>query len=213
MIHFKDRLKQEVLNGLPGTEVQWALASSDRMVRNFPRVPREDSVQAAVLILLYPHKGKVHTVFIQRPDYDGVHGGQISFPGGKQEKSDRDLSHTAIRESSEETGTDPDHLEIIGILTPLLIPVSNIVVTPVLAWSDSRPDFMIQESEVRFVIEAELERFLDHSIVKTRPWEIRGETIDIRYFDYDGHVIWGATAMIFNELLTIINRAALSPEV
>jgi hypothetical protein len=72
---------------------------------------------------------------------------------------------------------------------------------------------MIQESEVRFVIEAELERFLDHSIVKTRPWEIRGETIDIRYFDYDGHVIWGATAMIFNELLTIINRAALSPEV
>jgi 8-oxo-dGTP pyrophosphatase MutT (NUDIX family) len=142
-----------------------------------------------------------------------VHGGQISFPGGKQEKSDRDLSHTAIRESSEETGTDPDHLEIIGILTPLLIPVSNIVVTPVLAWSDSRPDFMIQESEVRFVIEAELERFLDHSIVKTRPWEIRGETIDIRYFDYDGHVIWGATAMIFNELLTIINRAALSPEV
>jgi 8-oxo-dGTP pyrophosphatase MutT (NUDIX family) len=193
--------------------VQWALASSDRMVRNFPRVPREDSVQAAVLILLYPHKGKVHTVFIQRPDYDGVHGGQISFPGGKQEKSDRDLSHTAIRESSEETGTDPDHLEIIGILTPLLIPVSNIVVTPVLAWSDSRPDFMIQESEVRFVIEAELERFLDHSIVKTRPWEIRGEPIDIRYFDYDGHVIWGATAMIFNELLTIINRAALSPEV
>jgi 8-oxo-dGTP pyrophosphatase MutT (NUDIX family) len=212
-MHFKEILKSEILKELPGTEVQWALASSDRMVRNFPRVPRKDSVQAAVLIHLYPHNGKVHTVFIQRPEYDGVHGGQISFPGGKQEKGDKDLPHTAVREASEETGIDPENLEIIGILTPLYIPVSNIVVTPVVAWSDQRPDFRIQESEVRFVIEAEIPRFLDYSIVKTRPYEIRGEMTDIRYFDYDGHAIWGATAMIFHELLTIINRAALSPEV
>jgi 8-oxo-dGTP pyrophosphatase MutT (NUDIX family) len=207
---FKDRLKEEI-KILPGTEVQWELASSDRMVRNFPRVPREDSVKAAVLILLYPHKGKIHTIFIQRPDYDGVHGGQISFPGGKQEKGDNDLTHTAVREASEETGIDPENPEIIGILTPLFIPVSNIVVTPVVAWSDHRPDFRIQESEVKFVIEAELCRFLDYSIIKTRRWEVRGETMNIRYFDYDSHVIWGATAMIFNELLTIINRPALFP--
>lgn len=213
MSSFKNKLKLEILKGLPGTEVQWELASSDRMARDFPRVPREDSVQAAVLIFLYPYNGKVHTVFIQRPDYKGVHGGQISFPGGKQEKGDKDLSHTAIREASEETGIDPDNLEMIGILTPLYIPVSNIVVTPVVAWNNQRPDFRIQESEVMFVIEAEVPRFLDYSIVKTRPYEIRGETADIRYFDYDGHVIWGATAMIFHELLTIINRAALSPEV
>jgi len=212
-MHFKEHLKNEISKELPGTEVQWALASSDRLVRNFPRVPREDSVQAAVLILLYPHKSKIHTVFIQRPDYKGFHGGQISFPGGKKEKGDHDLSYTAIREASEETGIDPAHLEITGILTPLFIPVSNIVVTPVVAWSDHRPDFRIQESEVRFVIEAEISRFLDYSIVKTRPYEIRGETIDIRYFDYDGHVIWGATAMIFHELLTIINQSDLSQEV
>jgi len=207
MIHFKEGLKQEIRKGLPGTEVQWEMASSDRMVRNFPRVPREDSLQAAVLILLYPHNSKVHTVFIQRHEYAGVHGGQISFPGGKKEKGDNDLLHTAIREASEETGINADKLEIIGILTPL------IVVTPVLAWSDTRPDFRIQESEVKFVIEAEVDRFLDHSIVKTRPFMIRGETTDIRYFDYDGHVIWGATAMIFHELLTIINRPWFSPEV
>jgi 8-oxo-dGTP pyrophosphatase MutT (NUDIX family) len=207
MIAFKDSLKHEILSGLPGTEVQWEMASSDRMVRNFPRQPREDSVKAAVLVLLYPQKGKINTIFIQRPDYDGVHGGQISFPGGKQEKSDIDLSYTAIREASEETGIDPDHLDILGLLTPLFIPVSNIVVTPVVAWSDHRPDFRIQESEVRF----DIDPFLDGSIVKTRPWEIRGETMNIRYFDYKGHFIWGATAMIFHELLTVINRPALFP--
>jgi 8-oxo-dGTP pyrophosphatase MutT (NUDIX family) len=211
MTHFKDKLRLEINKELPGTDVQWELASSDRMLRNFPRVPREDSVKAAVLILLYPHNGKIHTIFIQRPDYDGVHGGQISFPGGKQEKGDNDLTHTAIREASEETGIDQKNPGIIGILTPLYIPVSNIVVTPVVAWSDLRPDFRIQESEVKFVIEAEVARFLDRSIVKSRPWEVRGETMNIRYFDYDGHVIWGATAMIFHELLTIINRPALFP--
>jgi 8-oxo-dGTP pyrophosphatase MutT (NUDIX family) len=212
-IMFKDTLKNEILNGLPGTEVQWALASSDRMVRNFPRIPRNDSLEAAVLILLYPYRKKIHTVFIQRPEYDGVHGGQISFPGGKKEKDDADLFHTAIREAAEETGIEKEGLEIIGALTPLYIPVSNIMVTPVVAWSARRPHFRIQASEVRFVIEARLKRFLDYSIVKTREFEIRGESIDIRYFDYDGHVIWGATAMIFHELLTIINRTALSPEV
>jgi 8-oxo-dGTP pyrophosphatase MutT (NUDIX family) len=212
MSTFSEKLKNEILN-LPGTEVQWAMASSDRMVRNFPRVPREDSVDAAVLILLYPFDGKIHTVFIQRPEYDGVHGGQISFPGGKREKADSDLSATAMREASEETGIDPSAAEIIGNLTPLYIPVSNMVVTPVVAWSDMRPYFRIQESEVKFVIEAEIERFLDYSIVRTRPQTIRGESYEIKYFDYDGHVIWGATAMILHELLTIINRAALSPVV
>ena len=54
MINFKLRLKNELKNGLPGTEVQWQMASSDRMVRDFPRVPGKDARIAAVLILLYP---------------------------------------------------------------------------------------------------------------------------------------------------------------
>jgi hypothetical protein len=85
MDDFTTRLKNEILKGLPGTEIQWMMASSDRMVKNFPRVPGKNARVAAVLILLYPDKGSIHTVFMQRPDYDGVHGGQISFPGGKRQ--------------------------------------------------------------------------------------------------------------------------------
>jgi 8-oxo-dGTP pyrophosphatase MutT (NUDIX family) len=199
-------LKQEILKPLPGTEIQWEMASSDRMIRNFPRIPGPDARVAAVLIHLYPDKGSIYTVFMQRHNYEGVHGGQISFPGGKREDSDETIIQTALREAKEETGVDPDIISVIGTLTPLFIPVSNMIVTPVVGWTEEKPDFIYQPEEVVFLINAELKRFLDPSIIKTKPFEIRGEMINVRYFDYDGHVIWGATAMILNELLTIINR-------
>ncbi len=210
---FKEILKIEISKGLPGTEVQWAMASSDRLVKDFPRVPRSDSAVAAVLILLYPENRNVHTIFIQRPEYNGVHGGQISFPGGKREPGDIDLTATALREAAEETGIIPGKVVILGILTPLFIPVSNIVVTPVVGWTENKPDLIPEKNEVVFIIEADLGSFLDHTIIRTRPFDIRGEKINIRYFDYNGHVIWGATSMIFNELLTIIKRADLSTKV
>jgi 8-oxo-dGTP pyrophosphatase MutT (NUDIX family) len=206
MKNFAEKLKIEISNGLPGTEVQWALASSDRMIKGFPRVPREDSSVAAVLIPLYPVNGKIYTVFIQRTEYNGIHSGQISFPGGKKELSDIDLIHTAMREASEETGINQDDINIIDILTPLYIPVSNIVVTPVVAWMDKKPLFNPQIDEVFTIIEADIQTLLDPSIIKVKPFEIRGEMIDIKYFNYKNTVIWGATAMILHELLTIIRR-------
>lgn len=206
---FPDLLKHELTKKLPGTDVQWELASSDRMIQNFPRVAGPDARVAAVLILLYPDNGSVHTVFMQRHNYDGVHGGQISFPGGKKEEDDKDIIHTALREAVEETGVDPEGISVLGTLTPLFIPVSNMIVTPVVAWKDKKPDFNHQPEEVVFLINAELKRFLEPSIIKTKPFEIRGEMINVKYFDYDGHVIWGATAMILNELMVIIKNGEI----
>ena len=202
-------LKTELEKPLPGTEIQWQMASPDRMVRNFPRVARKDARIAAVLILLYPDNGSVHTVFMQRHDYIGVHGGQISFPGGKKEQTDENVIQTALREAKEETGVDPSGISIVGTLTPLFIPVSNMIVTPVVGWIDHKPVFNHEPEEVVFLIDADLKRLLDPSIIKTKPFEIRGELIDVKYFDYDGNVIWGATAMILQELLIILRRSLL----
>jgi 8-oxo-dGTP pyrophosphatase MutT (NUDIX family) len=206
---FINILKSELLNPLPGSEVQWEMASSDRMLKNFPRTPGKDARVAAVLILLYPVNNVIHTVFMQRHNYDGVHGGQISFPGGKQEPADTDIIQTALREAEEETGADKSMISVIGKLTPLFIPVSNMIVTPVIGYCDKKPEFIHQPEEVVFLIEAELKRFLDPQLIRIKPFEIRGELINIRYFDYDGNVIWGATAMILNELLTIIRKSEI----
>ena len=205
MSRFFDILKSEIQKALPGTEVQWQMASSDRMVRNFPRVPGKDARVAAVLILLYPYNGSIYTVFIQRSEYDGVHGGQISFPGGKQESSDENIIQTAIREANEEIGADPAKISVIGTLTPLFIPVSNMLVTPVVGWMNDKPAFNQQVKEVVFIFDADMKRLLDPLIIKTKPMKRRGEMIEVKYFDYKGNVIWGATAMILHELLTIIH--------
>lgn len=206
MKHFPEILRSEILRGLPGTDVQWEMASSDRMIKDFPKTPGNDARIAAVLILLYPHKRSVYTVFMQRHNYDGVHGGQISFPGGKKEESDRDVVQTALREANEETGVNPDKISVLGTLTPLFIPVSNMLVTPVVGWTETRPAFNHRPEEVVFLFDADTEKLADKSIIRSKPFNIRGELINVKYFDYDQHVIWGATAMILNELLYILKR-------
>jgi 8-oxo-dGTP pyrophosphatase MutT (NUDIX family) len=201
-----DILAKALSGELPGTDVQWEMASSDRMTTSYPRIPRDDARQASVLILLYPEDGELHTVFMQRPDYDGVHSGQISFPGGKKEPSDIDLIQTALRETQEETGADIDNIRILGTLTPLFIWVSNMLVTPVVGWTEVKPPLNFTSEEVVFLFEASVKKLLDPSIVREKPYNIKGEKLNVRFFDYNGHVIWGATAMMLNELLTIIKK-------
>ncbi|MDP4221750.1 MAG: CoA pyrophosphatase [Bacteroidota bacterium] len=209
MTNFPEILKREILKGLPGTEVQLRMAPPDMHLMNFPKAPGPRTRIAAVLVLLYEQKGDLSTVFIQRPDYEGVHGGQISFPGGMKESSDHDLVQTALREANEEVGVDISRISVIGTLTPLFIPVSDILVTPVAGWIDEKPMYNLQTEEVVFLIEGSVENFLDPSLVRIKVLEIRGRMRRIKYFDYNGYVIWGATAMILNELLEIIRRTGI----
>ena len=199
-------LRKSLKQPLPGTDVQWEMASSDRRIRDYPRLKKPGSKLAAVLILLYPVNRRLHTVFIQRPVYNGVHSGQIAFPGGKKEKQDPDLTATAIRETCEETGFCSENIEILGTLTPLYIPVSDIEVTPFVACSTSRPDFTPCKSEVVSLIEAPLEFFFDPAIVEEKPMKIRKEILDVKYYNYKGNVIWGATAMILHELIVVLEN-------
>ncbi len=203
---FPDILANALSDELPGTDVQWEMASSDRKMSNYPRVAGDNARKAAVMILLYPHEGSISTLFMQRPVYAGVHSGQISFPGGKAEPGDTDLLETALRETLEETGVESSDIEILGTLTPLFIWVSNMIVTPVVGWTGKKPSTDYTSGEVVFLFEADLGRLLDPSCIKEKIQKIRGERLKIKYFDYKGHVIWGATAMILNELLVIIKR-------
>jgi hypothetical protein len=79
-------------------------------------------------------------------------------------------------------------------------------VTPVVGWIKKKPLFKHQVEEVVFLFDADLKRFFDPSILKSKQLTIGTKTLDVKYFDYDGNMIWGATAMILNELLAILKR-------
>ncbi|MCX6283043.1 MAG: CoA pyrophosphatase [Bacteroidetes bacterium] len=162
---------------------------------------------SGVLILLYPYKEDIYFVLMKRPDYTGVHSGQISLPGGKFENTDRDLIKTAVREAKEEVGIDPSAVNIMGILTPLYIPPSNYIVTPVIAWSDQRPKFKKEPREVDEIIEVSLADFLDDKNVQTKRVKLFiGLSADFPCYYINRNIIWGATAMILSEFRELLKE-------
>ncbi len=147
---------------------------------------------------------EVKTVLILRQTYDGVHSGQVSFPGGRREENDNTIVETAIRESEEEVNIDPDKVNVIGALSDMYIPPSNFMVTPVVGYTTSKPDFKPEESEVERIIETNLDFLFDKTLQKETLLNIRGYQINAPYFDIQGHIVWGATAMILSELKELI---------
>ena len=107
-------------------------------------------------------------ILTQRHDYQGKHGGQISFPGGKMEDVDDDTIQTALRETHEEIGIDPAEIQVLGKLTDVYIPVSKFLVHPYIGIIVRIPDFTLQEREVKEVITFDLESLIDDAILQKR---------------------------------------------
>ena len=146
---------------------------------------------------------------MKRNQYDGPHSGQISLPGGKKDEEDKTLLQTALRETFEEIGIDASKSFITPPLTPLHIPVSGFVVHPFIAVLDYSPVFIPDKNEVEYLIEVPLHELNNPSALKMKSMLIKKTEVNVPYFDIQGEVIWGATAMILNELLSIINRGRL----
>lgn len=206
---FIHRLKLELRKELPGKVVQYRMAPSERVHNVFPSEKNNLTQTGSVLILIFPQNNKINIVLIQRATYPGAHSGQISFPGGKLEPGDKDLTDTALRETEEEIGVSAKDIRILGKLTPLFIPVSNIEVYPVVGCISYKPEFKPDKTEVKSIIETPLDYLLRQDIVKKKTTVIQNTNIRIPYFNFNGRHIWGATAMILSEFLEIIKRKEL----
>lgn len=169
-------------------------------------------VKSSVLILLYPNVPgtDISFVLIQRPSYEGVHGGQISLPGGRSEEADKDLKQTALRETKEEIGIDPETIVTIGVLTELYIPPSNYLVLPFVGYTLEKPLLNPDPQEVAGIIEIKLTDLKNDRNIKHKEIYIRhGISLFAPCFEINGYTIWGATAMILNEFKEILKRIKL----
>lgn len=199
------RLRNALKGPLPGHDGFLELSGYKRPDLDRARAMDPPPRESAVLALIYPRKEVLHTLLMLRPTYEGVHSAQVSFPGGKIEPGDPSLEHTARREFREETGADPQ-VEVLGRLTPIYIPPSGLLVTPFVGWTNELGTLMPDPREVEALIETPLEGLLRGDIIKQRDQfvQLMGRTIKIPYFEVEGHVVWGATAMMIAELRELL---------
>jgi len=199
--HTIEKLRFELKNPLPGFEAQRLMLPITRQ-GNKIEVP-DNAKKGAVLILLYEKEGNLTVCFMKRTVDGSVHGGQISLPGGRKEDFDKDLIYTALRETEEELGTEKRKHEVLGILSPLYIPVSNYEVLPVVAFSKNSPAFKINKHEVDELIEVEVDTLLKPDTCKLDKVSVNNLEYEVPVYKVGEHKIWGATAMIMSEFIQI----------
>lgn len=199
---FIEKLRTELQKPLPGEQSQFEMASGNRIFyKEFEQT--EPHRHGSVLICLYLHDAKWSVVFIKRTVGHGPHSGQMAFPGGMVEEEDEDLYATAIREAEEEVGIKKDQIEFVGELSPLHIPVSNIMVHPYIVSMNGKPILVGSKDEVEAILETPIEVFLDIKNNSSFTFEYKEKTYTSPCFIIDGYKIWGATAMIWNEFLSV----------
>ena len=201
MIHlFIQDLKISLQKPLPGKHSQFKM--SPQGVRGFP--VNAKSVNAAVLVLIFPENNEPSIVFMKRLDYEGHHGGQVSLPGGKYDWSDLSLQQTALREANEELGIDSNSIEIIGVLSKLKIPVSGFTVYPYIGFIKEKPHWNPNPNEVSYLIEAPISLLTNPLSVKSEMRDLHRSILNVPFYEINNEKIWGATAMIISEFIDLL---------
>jgi 8-oxo-dGTP pyrophosphatase MutT (NUDIX family) len=204
---FEKRIVKVTKMELPGETVQFKMAPIERL-QELKRVAREKNTakKAGVMSLFYPSKDyETRLILILRKTYKGVHSAQVGFPGGKLEDGDETIQDTALRETEEEVGISRETISVLKKLTEIYIPPSNFFVQPFLGITTELPKFVPQEKEVEALIEVSLRDFMDDVNVITQTLSTSyAESIDVPAFKLNGHIVWGATAMMLNEVRELL---------
>ena len=185
--------------GAPNLDVavaQFRMTPRPRPIRR-PDLPGQPKL-AAVLILLYPEGSDLNFPLMRRTEYKGVHSGQISLPGGRQEPGET-FDQTALRETNEELGVATP-VEILGQLSMIYVPPSDFEIHPFVGYSADKPVWMPDPREVAEVLEAPLSLLVDEQARGVE--ELVGPDGVTRIFPHyklNSYKVWGATAAILSE--------------
>jgi 8-oxo-dGTP pyrophosphatase MutT (NUDIX family) len=195
-------LSRRVSNGDLNPEAMLQMAPIGRTLPKKDWIEKQNPKRSAVLIPIFMSGGEYRTVLIRRKSYRGVHSGQISFAGGRQEEEE--LPHqTAMREAEEEVGLKPAEVELTGKLSGLYIPPSNFWVEPFVARLTKAPKLIPEPSEVEYILTPAISQLLSPDIRTETVVQTRAGQMKVPAFDLDGEIIWGATAMILSEFIDL----------
>jgi len=163
----------------------------------------EQREQAAVLVPVVAAQ-EPELILTLRPTAMNAHGGEVAWPGGRQDPGDRTLLYTARRETDEELGIAAHQIDIVGELRPF-ISKFGLLVTPFVGIVEEPVDLIPNPMEIEAVFSVPLSYLIDDPRSATDVIERHGERHDVPVYHFDGYKIWGLTAMILREFL---NEAA-----
>lgn len=163
----------------------------------------EYTQEAGVLVALYEENNSVYVVLTRRSPHLSTHAHQVSFPGGHQEEKDSDLWDTALREAYEETKLDSSLPKMIGELDPIVTVGSGTLIHPFVALLPNQPELTANSDEVEAIRHVDLAELLEEETWREEYWERNGQSQAITFFEIPDETIWGATANILRQLLTL----------
>jgi len=195
-----EKLNNISSDNLPGEESQFKMVPSIRPNLDWDSINASKPIKASVLLLIYPESDNdCNFVLIQRNKYKGAHSSQISLPGGKHE-GDESMEETALRETFEEIGVEPNTIEIVSPLSKIWVSPSKFLVTPFVGISTVKPTFVKDDYEVAEIIEVKLSEFLCDSCIKTSIVNSSYvSNLKVPSYILNNKIVWGATAMILSE--------------
>lgn len=204
---FEKRIVKVTKMELPGEAVQFKMAPIERL-QELKRIAKEKNTakKAGVMVLFYPSENlETYLILILRKTYKGVHSAQVGFPGGKLEDEDETIQDAALRETEEEVGISRETISVLKKLTEIYIPPSNFFVQPFLGMTTELPKFIPQEEEVEALIEVSLSDFMDDENITIQTLSTSyAKSIEVPAFRFNGHIVWGATAMMLNEVRELL---------
>lgn len=186
--------------------IDWQMKEKIRQAlssRRKEKISDKSLTKAAVLVPLFFRGGEYHILFTRRSDQVAHHKGQISFPGGARSEGDHSLLDTALRESWEEIGLETRDIEIIGELDDTPTVSSGFVISPFVASIPYPYEFKVSDYEIDEIFHVPVSALLHEAKVTRESRVVLGEVVTAYSYEYEGRVIWGATAWIVRQLLEV----------
>ena len=200
MIYNSDNLRQVLRNPLPGRVSHLKMLPPERHL-NFSFEEIDELKRSSVLLLLFEDNGELYTCMIKRPFHMKNHAGQIAFPGGRIEKTETAIE-TAFRETNEEIGISPESVSFLGQLSEVFISVSGFHIQPFVGWLEKKPECFINYNEVEKILYFPLSKF--NKSIELIETETKSGSMKVPCVQFEGEIIWGASAMILAELCDVI---------
>ena len=162
---------------------------------------------AGVLLVLYLRDGKLHLLLNKRSQEVEDHKGEIAFPGGRRDAGDATILSTALREAQEEMGIAPQDVDVLGELDDVPT-ISSYLITPFVGAISGPYEFKPNRQEVAEVLEAPLSAFMDEKNIRDEMRLLDGKPVNRRAYAYDGHLVYGATAIVLSTFLDLLNGSS-----